>query len=276
MTLKSLLLQLLSVLPTGEPFLAVSALVRAGAVFGYEPGVVRVTLSRLQAAGLVEAAGRGRWRLTAAAIRVAEEVAHWRHLDDRVRPWTGGWLGIATGGLGRTDRTAVRRRERALALYGFRELRPGLVIRPDNRVEPLPTVRAALNDLGLEPAAPLLVLAELGPHQAEASALWDVHAIDQAYRDARASLGHARVIVGAAHAAPDTAARTLFAAGSAVLRLLAFDPLLPEAIADPTERRRLVAEMSAFDDDGRALWRSLLTAEPADPPAPTPLSPEPP
>jgi phenylacetic acid degradation operon negative regulatory protein len=261
-TLKSLLLQLLSALPTDEPALEVALLVRAAALFGFEAGAVRVTLSRLVAAGHVESAGRGRWRLTATAAGLADQVATWRGLERRVRPWSGGWIGVATGGLGRTDRAAVRRRERALSMFGFRELRPGLQIRPDNRAEPLPVLRSALERVGLEADAPVFAMSDLGPEQPHAVALWDGARLAAGYRAHREAIVAVRAAV--ATVPVELAAREVFVTGSAVLKLLAFDPLLPDAIVDPAPRRALVEAMAAFDAEGRVVWRRVLLGPIAD------------
>jgi len=50
----------------------------------------------------------------------------------RVCEWNGAWIAVHSGPLGRSDRSASRARERALALVGLRELDRGLFLRPDN------------------------------------------------------------------------------------------------------------------------------------------------
>jgi hypothetical protein len=46
--------------------------------------------------------------------------------------------------------------------------------------------------------------------------------------------------------------------GDEVLRFLARDPLLPESMADPEPRRALAEAMSTLDEQGFALWSSML------------------
>src|SRR5262249_11601689 len=161
-----------------------------------------------QAAGHVERVGRGRWRLTPASSRLAEQVATWRRLEERVRPWGGGWVGVATGGLGRIDRGAVRRPERGLSMFGLAELRPGLHVRPDNRAESLPALRIALCELGLEPEAPVFSMGELGSAQQGAMSLWDGAALGARYEGCRASLGEVRQQTPSW--TPERAAREMF------------------------------------------------------------------
>jgi phenylacetic acid degradation operon negative regulatory protein len=50
----------------------------------------------------------------------------------QTKPWNQQFIGVFTGALGRVDRTALHRRERALKHLGFKELEQGIYIRPDN------------------------------------------------------------------------------------------------------------------------------------------------
>src|SRR5262245_40954786 len=110
----------------------VRALVAAGGLFAISENSVRVALARMLADGLIERDERGAYRLGPGAKGIARQVASWRDLDARMRPWDGHWLGVHTGALGRSPGGLVRRRRRALEWLGFRELYPGLPLRPDN------------------------------------------------------------------------------------------------------------------------------------------------
>ena len=79
--------------------------------------------------------------------------------------WSGAYCAVHTGALGRSDRTALRRRERALSLLGFRELAPALSVRPDNLVAGLDGVRERLRKLGLEPQAPVFLAQGFSPEE---------------------------------------------------------------------------------------------------------------
>jgi phenylacetic acid degradation operon negative regulatory protein len=251
-TPKSLLLQLMSAVD--EP-LEVAILVRAGALFGHAPGSVRVALSRLAAGGHVVQVTRGRWRLGPTAARLAGQVATWRELPALVRPWEGAWIGVATGGLPRTDRAVTARRDRALSLLGFRALRPGLEVRPDNRVDGVAGARERLGALGLEADAPVLAIGPLGASEAEARALWDGAALEAGYREAGAAIDRAAARMDDLD--PEAAARDVFLAGGAAIRVLAFDPLLPAPIVDPAPRWALVDQLRRFDARARTVWQRL-------------------
>src|SRR3989442_4825907 len=72
----------------------VRALVAAGVLFGLDENSVGVALARLLAAGLVERDERGRYRPGGRADAVGGQVARWRRVEEALRPWDGGWIGV--------------------------------------------------------------------------------------------------------------------------------------------------------------------------------------
>jgi DNA-binding transcriptional regulator PaaX len=56
----------------------VAYLIETGSLFGFPENTVRVTLSRLQARGLIESPERGRYKLAPTADPVNEFVERWR------------------------------------------------------------------------------------------------------------------------------------------------------------------------------------------------------
>src|SRR4051812_24916681 len=104
-------------------------LVRAGELFGIAEGTLRVALSRMVAAGELEADGDGRYQL---AGRLLDRQAR---QDQSRRPpprrWSGQWVTavVTTDGRSAADRAALRQamRERRMG-----ELREGVWLRPDN------------------------------------------------------------------------------------------------------------------------------------------------
>ena len=237
--------------------LPAATLVRAGQVIGFDGAAVRMALSRLARAGQVHAPTRGHWELTPIAQTVAAHVQGWRKLEDQLRDWEGDWVGVATGGLPRTeDRAAMKRRQRALELWGFRELRTELAIRPNNRVQTPQQVGQALQELGLPPSAPVFQIILSEPHQLEALELWSGDDLNRRYEDHREALATATERLHSL--SPDEAAKQTYLVGGAVLRLLAFDPLLPDPIVNVALRTGLIEDMKCFDRLGRAAWNTTL------------------
>jgi phenylacetic acid degradation operon negative regulatory protein len=255
-TARSLILDLLSTLRRGT--MPVSALVEAGELFGIAGNSTRVALARLLAAGQVERDLRGRYRLGEVAGPIADRVGSWRRIADRSRTWNGGWIGVHTAasdpGLPRRQR---RRRSRALDLLGFRPLQEPLYLRPDNLRGGIEALRTELLALGLAQRDPIFEMRSLDAlSEARARRLWDVEALRAGYRTMRA-----RIRASSGRLSRISAGEAMvesFTIGGAVLRQLAFDPLLPDAIAPEAERTALVEAMRDYDRSGRALWAEFL------------------
>lgn len=254
---RSLILDLLSTLRRGA--MPVRALVEAGALFELAEGSVRVALTRLLAEGLVERDERGSYRLGAGAQAVTERVAGWRRLDERLRAWDGAWLAVfGAQPSGRAARRSARTTHaRALRLLGFRELAPGVALRPDNLAGGIDAVRAELARLGLAAGAIAAELRALDPVTgARARGLWDADGLVAGYRRGVRDLDASRRRLparGEAEAMVES-----FRLGGAMLRRLALDPLLPEPIVPARERAALVEAMRRYDEAGRACWAPFL------------------
>lgn len=251
---RHLILDLL--LATRGQALAAREAVAACALFGIRENNVRVALARLSAEGLLAAAGRGSYQLGPRAQELAGDVATWRTVEQRIRPWNGGYVVIHAGTLGRSDRTALRRRERALAMLGFRELERGLFIRPDNIEDTLTTLRQRLYTLGLEREAAVFLAQDFDASRDMAiRQLWDGQALTAAYHQERRQLEDWMQRAGALE--PDAAARESFLLGSQAIRQVVFDPLLPEPFVDVQARHDFVDTVRRFDQLGHAIWQRL-------------------
>ncbi len=254
-TAKRIVLELLTAADAHQG--SVANLVAAGDIFGIDEGTIRVALARLVAAGTLEPAGRGEYRLGTATRAVTEQVTSWRELERQVRKWDGGWACVQLGDLGRSDRRALRRRQRALRLYGFRELARGLEIRPDNLAGGVELLRSGLVALGLEVEALVFRASELdAATEARARKLWDGDRLTATYE--QTSVRIERFLAAVDELAPRVAAREAFLFGSDVLRLIMFDPRLPEPLVDVAARRALVDAMKRLDLVGRKCWAELF------------------
>jgi phenylacetic acid degradation operon negative regulatory protein len=231
--------------------------VRACALFDIPANGARVALARLAASGRVDAAARGAYRLGRGASALAADVGGWREANRRTRPWRGRWIAVHVGALGRSDRVALRARERALGLLGLRELDRGLYLRPDNLAGGVAAVRERLARLGLDRQATVF---EAGRFDAEgerrARALWDGSALARGYRATRARLE--RWLAGAQRLELAVAARESFLLGDEAIRQLVFDPLLPSPLVDEAARAAFVEAVIRFDAAGHDIWNAFL------------------
>lgn len=235
--------------------------ITACALFKITANNVRVALVRLTAEGLIEAAGRGSYRLGPSAVDLAGEVAGWRSIEQRVRPWSGGYLAVHSGALGRSDRQALRRRQRALEMLGFRELERGLHVRPDNIEDGIAQVRKRLHALGLERSASVFVARDFdAARTAQLQKLWDVRALNAGYRKLRAQLQD--WMARCDELEPDVAAREAFLLGGKAIHHVVFDPLLPAPLVDADARHAFVETVREFDRRGRLIWQTLYQSAP--------------
>jgi len=254
-TAKNLVLELL--VAAGDQELPARLAIAAGALFDISENNVRVALVRLSSAGLIEAAGRGAYRLAEAAEDLAREVASWRSAEERIRAWNGGYVAVHSEPLGRTDRGALKRRARALSMLGFAELDRGFHLRPDNLDGGVDGIRARLYALGLEREAAVFVANSFSADvEARARTLWDGKALTASYKKLRVQLE--KWMSRSGDLEPDVAARESFLLGGKAIRHIVYDPLLPSPFVDADERRVFIQTTRQMDREGRRIWRRFF------------------
>lgn len=236
--------------------LSVAQLAAAGQLFELSDNSIRVSLVRLVSEDKVQACGRGQYRLGPRALDLAQAVASWRHVESRVRAWSDDWILVLSAELGRSDRKALRRRERALSLLGFQGWQRGVAVRPHN-LDAVESVRRRLYGLGLEREATVLVASDLDEAQAGVvRGLWDVRALNSGYRHGRVQLED--WLAESHHLSLDRAARESYVLGHQAIRQVVFDPLLPDPLVDVIARQRFMAAVRAFDEAGHAIWQRFF------------------
>ncbi len=261
---KNLILDLL--LASAGQQLSAREAISACALFGIGESNARVALMRLSTEGLIEAAERGWYRLSASAHELADEVATWRTAEQRLRPWAGGYVAVHGGTLRRSDRAAFKARSRALDMLGFRELDPGLFVRPDNIEDSVESLRRRLHALGLEQSAGVFVVTGFDAERSRRIArLWDCKALNGAYRSLRAQLEDWLQRSPALELA--VAMRESFLLGGKAIRQVVFDPMLPEPMVDTGARHAFIASVRRYDQAGQAIWQQLRAMPAMAPPA---------
>jgi phenylacetic acid degradation operon negative regulatory protein len=233
----------------------VRQLLQVAELFGFTGNALRVAVARLVADGLLESDERGSYRLGPKATEVQRHVEDWRLGEARMRAWNGGWLAVAL--IGKPDRAARRESLRALARMGFREAWGGLWVRPDNLALGFEATRERLQALGLEEGA-----APFRAHDFEQRLdhhlrcdLWPVVALRRDHERTLRNLERSLAQLGAMPR--DTALVQSFLLGGEAIRVLATDPLLPDAILPGATRGRLTEAMLRYDAVGRELWRDI-------------------
>lgn len=237
------------------PFGARNA-VDACALFGVAENSARVTLARLSTEGLIESSGRGMYQLTEHAHRFAADALGWRDAMKRLKAWKGDWVAVHASELKRSDRSALRQRERAIELNGLRELNKDLYLRPNNLKGGVEGVRQRLYKLGLEEQAAVFVLSQLDPdREARAKGLWQSLALTRRYQETAQALE--KWLDRADKLEPDVAARESFVIGDKAIRQMVFDPLLPDDLVDAGARQAFFDVLLRYDLAGRKIWQQL-------------------
>ena len=252
---RHLLLNLL--LAAEHEVLSAAEAVQACTLFGISGNAARVALARLARADLIEPAERGEYRLGPKGRALGSDVATWRKSGRPTRVWDGGWIAVLTGGHARSDRKALRRRERALALVGMRELDPGLYVRPDNFSTGVQGTRERLHALGLEPATPVFVARDFDTQrETRARRLWPKAVLERDYRETTSSLE--RSLARLASLSAQAAAREVFLLGDRAVRQLVFDPMLPEPLISAELREGFFEAVRRYDAAGVLVWRRFV------------------
>jgi phenylacetic acid degradation operon negative regulatory protein len=251
---KNLIVELL--MANQNETLTVKDAIAVGALFGLSSNNIRVALARLNAEGLTKTTRRGCYNLGPNAITLANDLSQWRKIESRLRCWQGDYIAVYSAGLGRTDRTALRRRERALSILGFAALDKGLHIRPNNIEQSVERVRERLISLGLEPESHVFVASYFDAvDEAKIYQLWSHATLDQQYQKRAAQLD--AWLATADTLDPETAAREAFLHGRIAIKHLVFDPLLPDQMIDAQARQHFFNSVRRFDVIGREIWRKL-------------------
>lgn len=247
---------LLSLVTEAAEPLSSQTLVRIGSLFGISANNVRVSLNRLVNEELLQLSDRGVYVLGPSAGSFAEAQERWRYLETEVVPWQGTWLALYVAHLGRRDRKQLRKRERATRFWGFKEWQPGLLVRPENLIQPAELLRQNLGKLGLEAEAVLISGSTLLQKQSPDSALWEVNELNVRYRALTDEM--LSWLEGYQSLPLKQAALECFLVGDRVLRAIAFDPRLPDQMVDTLARSQMIDTMKTYDDIGNEIWHKLI------------------
>jgi phenylacetic acid degradation operon negative regulatory protein len=257
-TARHLLLNLM--LAAEHEVLGAAEAVQACSLFGISGNAARVALARLVRADLLESSERSEYRLGSKGRALGSDVATWRQSGRSTRAWDGGWIAVLTSGHARSDRKALRRRERALALVGMRELDPRLYVRPDNFAAGVQGTRERLHALGLESSTPVFVARGFdAQREARARRLWPKAVLERGYRETTSSLEGSLARLDAL--SPRAAAREAFLLGDHAVRQLVFDPMLPEPLISAELREGFFETVRRYDAAGVCIWRRFVQSE---------------
>ena len=235
------------------PRLSAQLLARSGELFGISEGTTRVALSRMLAAGELEA-DEGGYRLAGHLLGRQE-----RQRSSRAplrRRWAGDWtMAVVTDGRrSAADRSELRAAMRALALAEYRE---AVWMRPANL--PLDRDRRAAGVVDAQCRQFTVRPDEQGAELA--ARLWDLPGWATRANGLRAELA---ALVASLEAGDTGQLPEGFVLSAAVLRHLLADPRLPDQLLpSPWPGADLRADYDRYDRAFKAVWRDWFRTQPA-------------
>lgn len=243
---------LLGVLQTGEcrP-LPIKGLVQVGALFGFSDNVIRVTITRLVNAGLLEKTADGLYSLAGQDSFLSYFVNRWHIGEARRKQWDGSWLGCLL--IHKPTQVEEKSLHKAFEYMGFTKVHSMMWARPNNLTLTIEEVKDYLVQLGMAFDFQLLVIKELS-QQDERNWLanYPLKILAKDYQKFLKVLRKSRQ--GLSKKSLDAAAVESFLVGSEVVNRLAVDPLLPAEVLSEDDRALLTEEMLEYDLVGQQIW----------------------
>ena len=233
-------------------------LCRAGSIMGYSDATMRVALTRLAQEGKIVKQERASYSLNTQGNRLQLEIENWRERVEWVVPWHGDWISVHDGTTDRSDKTNLRRHQRALLLRGFRKWKQGFYLRPNNLAGGAGALRDQLNELGLAKGAELFVARDFCEQQiSELLGLWNIPVLRRSYDKllVRAKDGQRRLM----EIRPEVAARESLLVGRDLISSILRDPLLPPEIVKGLQLRELAHAIGEYQTVSRRIWDGVLS-----------------
>lgn len=235
---------------------SIKQMILAAKLFGLSENGIRVAVTRLSSEGVIVAVERGVYQLSEQSHEWANVMLNRRTGLRETKVWNQQYLAVLTGTLGRVDRTALKRRERALKHYGFRELEQGVFIRPDNLAASFEDILKNLKTTGLEPEAKMCQISYFDQvTTGMIKKLWSTETLNKNYEKYSHIIQHWLSRVPALGL--EDASRESLLLGRQTISLLMNDPLLPEPFINIEARNQFAADVQQLDQVGQQLWQQL-------------------
>jgi phenylacetic acid degradation operon negative regulatory protein len=230
----------------------------AGDLLGISDNSLRVAVARLNQDQVIQAVERGVYQLIEKKFDTSF-ISLNKHPNMQIAShWDGKYILVYTGALGRVDRTALSKREKALRYYGFQELEQNVFIRPDNLKLSLNELKTAVIKFGLDPEARFFQVNAVD-QETDVRALWDIQTLHQTYAQVNQEIEQWFDQYQQLPLAE--AARTAFYLGKSALFSLRTDPLLPEEWLDVQARQQFELAVRRMEKQGQLLWQQYFQAQ---------------
>lgn len=227
----------------------------AADLLGISDNGVRVAMTRLCSEGVIQAVERGLYQVTEKKFDTHLVSLNKTPNMRLAEHWQGHYFLVYTGNLGRVDRTALSKREKALRYYGFQELEQNVFIRPDNLNLSLATLKAHAVKFGLDQDARFFHVNAIEDEN-EVRDLWDIQRLNRGYAEVIQQVGqwfnnYQRLDLA-------EAAKTAFYTGKHALFTLRADPVLPAEWIDANLRSQFEQAVRRIEHQGQILWEQYF------------------
>jgi phenylacetic acid degradation operon negative regulatory protein len=232
--------------------LSIKRILAAAELLGISDNGIRVAVARLNQENIIQAVERGVYQLLEKKFDTSF-ISLNKHPDmQTATTWNGKYVLVYTGTLGRVDRTALSKREKALRYYGFQELEQNVFIRPDNLTLNLSPLKTAVIQFGLDPDARFFQVSQL-ENETEVRDLWDIEELHQTYHAVQHAINDWFENYQTMTLAE--AAKSAFYLGKSALFSLRADPLLPAEWIDTDARQQFELAVRKIEKQGQLLWQ---------------------
>ena len=232
--------------------LSIKRILAAAELLGISDNGIRVAVARLNQENVIQAIERGVYQLLEKKFDTSF-ISLNKHPDmQTATTWNGKYVLVYTGTLGRVDRTALSKREKALRYYGFQELEQNVFIRPDNLTLNLSPLKTAVIQFGLDPDARFFQVSQL-ESETEVRDLWDIEELHQTYHAVQHAIND--WFENYQNLTLADAAKSAFHLGKSALFSLRADPLLPAEWIDTDARQQFELAVRKIEKQGQLLWQ---------------------
>ncbi|CAM4257671.1 hypothetical protein F901_02525 [Acinetobacter dispersus] len=236
--------------------ISIKQIIIAARLFEISENSIRVAVTRLSSDGVIEAIERGVYQFSLQSHEWANVMLNRKHGIKQTKVWGNQYLAVFTGELGRVDRTALNRRERALKHFGFKELEQGIYIRPDNLVITFDQLISELKTSGLENSAKICQIGHFDAHTLVLiPTLWPTQTLNLNYE--KYSQMIQKWLSTVDQLSLEDAARESLLLGRQTISLLMNDPLLPEGFVDVQLREQFAQSVQQLDQTGLDAWQKF-------------------
>ena len=234
--------------------ISVKRMLCAAKLLGITENAVRVAITRLAQDQFIYCVSRGIYAMTYKKFN--NDVGLLKNPELYLSTeWDGSYILVSTGSLGRTDRSALAKREKALAYYGFRAIDSALYIRPNNLSPSILELKQLMVAFGLEASAQFFKVSQVESVR-KVRELWNTAELIAGYHQASQSIQH--WIAQAETLDLAAAAHSSFFVGKATILTLRHDPLLPAEWIDIQARSSLERDVRDMYQRGRQVWEQYF------------------